>query len=275
MSERYRRVARRLLRDLGAAAAVAVWASASADAPAADPRSLMAQVYQQDRSHAVSIRARFDVYDASGQIATKKFTYRRTGSASNSKALVVFSEPQDIRGVTLLSLAQPGEPARQYIYIPATRRVRSVVAQQRSASFAGTDFTFEDIEEKNVDDFSYRLLGDREIVDGHRTYHVEATPVSATASQYKAVHYWLAQDVPVILQAELYDPQGVLVRVMHASVLRQISGIWGARRSEMRTVHTGTRTVLTVEDARFDTRLDDRLFTPAALETTSDSGTRP
>ena len=48
----------------------------------------------------------------------------------------------------------------------------------------------------------------RRRMEGHKTYKVEATPVDAARSQYKFVYYWVAQDVPVILFAEMYDAQG-------------------------------------------------------------------
>jgi hypothetical protein len=158
------------------------------------------------------------------------------------------------------------------MYVPATQRVRSVVPQERSARFIGTDFTFEDIAERVLDDFTYRLLGDAETIEGHKTYKVEATPVDRARSQYKFLYYWVAQDAPVILHAEMYDAQGRKVRVLHASGLKRESGIWGARHMEMSSVQDGTRTVLTIEEVKFNTNLDEKLFTPQGLEGAHGSG---
>ena len=71
-----------------------------------------------------------------------------------------------------------------------------------------------------------------ETVDGHKTYKVEATPVDSSRSQYKYIYYWVAQDVPVILFAEMYDAQGRKVRVLHATDLKKEggSGERGTRR---------------------------------------------
>src|ERR1019366_717485 len=176
----------------------------------------------------ITMKANFQVYDSQGHNAKKEFIFRRIGSPGNSKAEVVFTAPKEIHGVALLSVTQPGVAERQYVYTPATDRVRSVVPQERSARFIGTDFTFEDIGERVLDDFSYRLIGDAEAMDGHKTYKVEATPVDASNSQYKFIYYWVAQDVPVILFAEMYDAQGRKVRVLPATQLKREGGIWGA-----------------------------------------------
>jgi hypothetical protein len=143
--------------------------------------------------------------------------------------------------------------------------VRSVVQQERSSRFIGTDFTFEDIGERVPNDFSYKLMDDTEKIDGHKTYKVEATPVSPDRSQYKYMYYWVAQDVPVIRFAEFYDSQGNKVRVLHATGLKRENGIWGARHTEMRTPADGTRTVLTIDAVKFNTKPDEKLFTPQGM----------
>ena len=109
------------------------------------------------------------------------------------------------------------------------------------------------------------MIGAGEIVDGHKTYKVEATPVDASHSQYKYVYSWVAQDVPVVLFAEMYDAQGRKVRVLHATDLKREGGIWGARHTEMRTVQDGTRTVLTIDSVKFNTKPDEKMFTPQGL----------
>jgi hypothetical protein len=112
------------------------------------------------------------------------------------------------------------------------------------------------------------MLPAEDMMDNHRTFKVEATPVAPDRSQYKYIYYWLAQDVPCILHAEMYDQDGRMLREMHASGLRKESGIWGARKTEMRTVPDGTKTVLTIDEIHFNTGLDESLFTPEALEQT-------
>jgi len=246
-------------------APVTAMAQASVDA-----RNIMERVYGQDTSHDFTMKADFEVYDRQGQSAKKEFTYMRIGTPEDKKTLVAFTAPKEIRGVVLLSINQHGTVANQaaasqYVYTPATERVRSVVQQERSARFIGTDFTFEDIGEGVLDGFNYKLIGEADSIDGHKTYKIEATPVEQGRSQYKYIYYWVAQDVPVILFAEFYDAQGREVRVLHATTLKRENGVWGARHTEMRTVADGTRTVLTINGVKFNTKPDEKLFTPQGM----------
>jgi hypothetical protein len=232
---------------------------------AADPRKIMESVYQQSAGRNFTMKADFQVFDKQGQSTKKEFTLMRTGTAGESRTLAAFTAPKEIRGVILLTVNQRGEAASQYMYTPATQRVRSVVQQERSARFIGTDFTFEDIGERVLDDFTYRLIGDTESIDGHKTYKVEAKPMEQGRSQYKYIYYWVAQDVPVILFAEFYDAQGNKVRVLHATGLKKENGVWGARHTEMRTPTDGTRTVLTINSVKFNAQPNERVFTPQGM----------
>ncbi len=231
-----------------------------------DPRKILDAVYEQDTSRDTTMKAAFDIFDKDGHKTTKKFMLFRLGAPGDSKTLVRFTDPTEIRGVTLLSYNHKGDSDRQWLYIPATRRTRSVAARELSEKFAGTDFTYEDVQERVLDNFTYRLLSDTEVIDGHKTYKVEAKPVDASRSQYKYVYYWVAQDVPVILDAEMYDRDGKLVRELHASALKKVSGMWGARHVEMKSVEEKTRTVLTIDEAKFNQHLDEKLFAPDNLD---------
>ncbi len=254
-----------ILTAAGLCAVIALSAATFAAPDDAAARKIMEDVYKQDTSHDVTLKANFQIFDNKGFSSKKEFVLRRIGSPGDSKTLVVFTAPKEIKGVALLSINQQGTNDRQFVYTPATQRVRSVVAQERSTKFIGTDFTFEDIGERVLNDFNYILISDSETIDGHKCFKVEAVPVDPSKSQYKFVYYWIAKDVPVILHAELYDAQGREVRILHATDLKKANGIWGARHTEMRTVPDGTRTVFTIDDVKFNTKPDEKLFTPQGL----------
>jgi hypothetical protein len=246
----------------------------AAFAAAPDARTIMENVYKQGAASDVAMKASFTIFDKQGHSTKKEFNLKRVGAPGDSKTLVVFTAPAEIRGLALLSINQKGAnqkganggaSEKQYMYVPAQQRTRPVATQERTARFLGTDFTFEDIGERVLDDFSYKLLGDAEVIDGKKTYKVEAVPVDASRSQYKSIYFWVARDAPVILFAEFYGAQGQKVRVLHATDIKRENGAWGARNTEMATVADGTRTVLHIDEVKFNTKPDETLFTPDGL----------
>lgn len=255
----------RLARIAPVVFALAFVALAHSAAPAPDARAIIAGVYEQDKSHDVTFHATLNVYDASGQMKHKKFVLQRIGAPGDSKTIVRFTEPAEIRGLALLSINHAGGSDRQYLYTPAIDRVRPLSALDRSARFADSDFTYEDISERALDDFTYQFLGDTETMDNHQTYKIEVVPAAPDRSQYKFIYVWIAQDVPVILHAEMYDQQGQKIRDLRAWDIKKESGVYGARRIEISSAASHTKTDLIFDEVKFNTGLSEDLFTPDAL----------
>jgi len=233
---------------------------------AQDARKIMEGVYKQDTSRDATWRGKIDAIDKNGTLRSKKFTMRKLGGLGNSKTLARFTDPPEVRGVGLLSINQGGVADRQWIYTPAIRRVRRLAAQERRQRFIGSDFTNEDLSERVLDDYAYKLIGEGEVIDGRKTYKIEARPVSPDKSQYAYVYIWVPKDAPYTVMAEMYDKQGQKQRILKAGNLEKISGIWVAKRVEMNTPAEGTKTILTLEDIRFNTGLKEDMFTQQALE---------
>ena len=235
-------------------------------AQAQDARKIIEAVYTQDTSKDTTWRARMDVYDKQGKPRSKKFVFRKLGGLGNSKTLVRFVEPAEVRGVGLLSLNQGGASDRQWMYTPAIQRTRRIAPQERGRKFLGADFTNEDMAERVLDDFSYKIIGQGEMIEGRKTYKIEARPVSPDKSQYSYLYLWVPVDVPYTVLAEMYNKSGQRARVLKASQLEKINNVWVAKRVEVETPSEGTRTVLAIEEVKFNTGLKEGMFTQQALE---------
>ena len=94
------------------------------------------------------------------------------------------------------------------MWTPAIERDRRIALQDRSTRFFGTDFSFEDLEERDVDQYDYALLGE-ETVDGAPCWKIQSMPKQ---TQVVAVH-----------AIDRLDPQGQL-RVRADRELRQGPG---------------------------------------------------
>lgn len=238
----------------------------AATSAGADARKIMEGVYNQDNSRDAAWSAIMDVYDKKGSARQKKFLFRRLGSFGNSRTLVRFVEPAEVRGVGLLSYNQKGDKDRQWLYTPAIQRTRRIAPQERNRKFLGTDFTHEDMEERILDDFQYNIIVESEMIDGRKCYKIESHPVSADKSQYKTIYSWVPYDTPYVILAELYDDKNQKIRLYHASDLQKINGIWVAKHIEMSTPPENTKTVLSINEIKFNGGLKDDLFTQQALE---------
>ena len=131
----------------------------------------------QKRTEASSQRYEglLQVFDAKGKISDKRWSFERLGSHGHSKAVLRFTAPAEVKGVALLVVNHPDRASDQWMWTPAVERDRRIALQDRSTRFFGTDFSFEDLEERDVDQFSYELLGD-EAIDGAACWKIQSTP---------------------------------------------------------------------------------------------------
>jgi len=68
------------------------------------------------------------------------------------RSLIRFTAPADIRGTGFLVWEQPGADDERFLYLPSLGRVRRIAATESQESFVGSDFTYEDISGRELDD---------------------------------------------------------------------------------------------------------------------------
>src|ERR1700689_187269 len=96
--------------------AIPLWSAAP------DARAVMEGVYVQDKSHDMTIKANLEIFGKDGKGQKKKFVLKRIGGLGDSKTLLMFTDPSEIKGVTLLSVIHKGSPDQQWLYTPAIER---------------------------------------------------------------------------------------------------------------------------------------------------------
>jgi len=156
-------------------AVIAFSAASFAASTDASRRKIMEDVYKQDTSHDITMKANFQVFDNKGTVQKRILCFAASARPATARRWLS-SHRQRRSRACLLSINQQGTTDRQFVYTPATQRVRSVVQQERSTRFIGTDFTFEDIGERVLDDFNYSLISDAETIDGHKCSKVKPCP---------------------------------------------------------------------------------------------------
>jgi outer membrane lipoprotein-sorting protein len=203
------------------------------------------------------------VFDPKGKVSDKRWTLERIGSHGNSKMVLRFNTPAEVKGVALLVVNHPDRASDQWMWTPAIERDRRIALQDRSTRFFGTDFSFEDLEERDTNQFEYRLLG-VEQYEGSPCWKIEARPRQAKVSQYTHSYLWVTQDNYVLVQIENYKQADLVRRAKYRDV-RNVQGFWTAHTIEMADVKRQSRTILKLEKLQYNLPMKDADFTLQAL----------
>jgi hypothetical protein len=190
--------------------------------------------------------------------------YRGEPGGMRAKRLIVFDAPPEVRetGFLVWTPADPAADEERWIYLPALRKVRRVASRDRGRSFVGTDFSYEDLGEREVNEDAHVLLR-VELRDGAGHYVVESTPRDAEFPYGRRIHHVHAERLTPT-RIEYFDREGRPQKVLEAE-WEQADGVWAWRRLEMRDLASGHRTVVELSEVRHGVGLRDDVFTESSL----------
>lgn len=211
------------------------------------------------------------IFDASGKQRARelKVLTKRAGGGEE-KAISFFSAPPEVKGTAFLQWTHPGRDDEQWLYLPEFKRTRQISARLRDESFVGTDFTYRDLEILaeiagwSEEDAPATLEGE-ESIDGAPCHRISLRP-RQEGMVYERIVLWLDQSKLVARRIDFFGHDSAPVKSLSLQDIRDVGPIPTAHHLEMRTLAKGSRTVVELPEVKFDTGLDDDLFTQRYLE---------
>ena len=188
----------------------------------------------------------------------------------DSKLVVKFSTPPDIKGTGVLQIEHGESDDDLWIYLPALKKSRRLVANNKKDSFVGSDFSYGDITLPKVDQYRHTLLRSEKI-DEHDCYVVESVPATDAVkanSGYSKKVTWVRADNFVESKVEYYDLAGRLLKTQRTGrhqLVEPDKGRWFVMQREMTNHQSGHRTTITASKAEAAAIADDS-FTTRNLE---------
>lgn len=189
----------------------------------------------------------------------------------DSKLNVRFQYPADIKGTVFLEIERIDGDDDLWIYLPALKKVRRIISNNKKDSFMGSDFSYGEMLPPRIDLYNHTLLRS-ESLENQDCYVVESTPASDKVrddSGYSKKISWLRKDSALEARVEYYDLQGGLLKVQWArqpKLVEADKNRWLPQNREMTNIQTGHKTLISID--AIDTKVDvsDDMFTTRALE---------
>ncbi|MBI3028711.1 MAG: outer membrane lipoprotein-sorting protein [Candidatus Rokubacteria bacterium] len=217
--------------------------------------------------------ATFTLVSKTGQERVRKTTSvtKLQGNGVDNRQLIRFLSPPDVRGTAILLIEHSARDDDIWVYLPALKKVRRLVASNKRDSFAGTDFSYGDVIGHKVGEWEHRLVGE-EAVDGQPCYVVESVPRTEaikTSAGYARRRSWIRKDNFVMARGEYWDQAGQPLKGIRATSVQLVDPgrqKWQAMRLEAANTQTGHRTVIQYESFKANQQVRDGLFTTRHLE---------
>lgn len=210
-------------------------------------------------------RQTMELVPAKGQKRVRQLNISVLDTKGARSTLLRFTSPADIQGTGFLAIEDGRGETAQFLYLPALNRTRRIVAGQKSRSFVNTDFTFEDMERRPVDDSEHVIVGE-ELLNNVQCWVMESRPKAGTDSQYTSVRTWVARDMLLPLRADFFAGDQEPAKRYAVLRLENIQNIWTETKVVMEDLRSGHQTTLETTEIRYNTGLSESIFTQQALE---------
>jgi hypothetical protein len=222
-------------------------------ARADDARRLLVESEARHRTKTQQYAGELTVVAKDGRARKKAWRSWREGYAGDARLLIRFAGPPEVKGVSFLSIGKPAGTSDQWLYLPSMKRERRIATQDRDASFVGTDFNYEDMEEFDQTKYSVSMKGE-EVEGGEPCWIIEARPdEKAGKSLYERKVLWLRKEILFLAREDIYrkGEKEPAKRLLLTDVQR-VDGHWVARKLQMADLKKGSRTTILLLDLSFD-----------------------
>ncbi len=245
------------------------------DAEAAEltGRQIMERVDEREDGDNSTQDMEMILIDKNGSERVREIRSLRRDAGEDSESIMFFLSPADVRETGFLTYDYDGSERDddQWLYLPALKKTKRIASSDKSGSFMGSDFSYADMTERELDNYEYELLQEGE-VNGHEVWVVQAVPITEKERDetgYTKSIYWVRKDNDVVIRAKSWLERGGRNKYMEVKKLELIDGIWVATEMTMTTKKGSStlhKTVLRSSNVRFNQELPDDEFSVRRLE---------
>lgn len=203
--------------------------------------------------------------DPTGGQSVRTVVKRTLEDGNNpDKTMGIFLEPADLKGTVMLTFENSYAPDEQWLYIPSIKRTKKINAENKSGSFLGTEFSWEDISTTELSKYHYKYLRD----DGN-FWVVERTPVYSF-SGYSKEMTWVNKSNYQTEKIQYFDKKGELLKELKMTDWEKYKDrYWRSKHYEMVNFQNHRKTILELTPFKVGGAIDKESFSSLGLDRVS------
>ena len=180
----------------------------------------------------------------------------------DQKYFVYFHRPADVRKMTYMvhKHVDLKKDDDRWLYLPALSLVKRIAAGDKRTSFVGSDFLYEDISGRNLEEDTHELI---ETTD--KLFIVKNTPKKPDTVEFSYFNVAIDRKTFVPVKMDFYDKKNKLYRTIESKTIEKIQGFPTVVKSVVSNLKTGGKTEMEFSDVKYDLNLKDSIFTERYL----------
>ncbi len=187
------------------------------------------------------------------------------------KSMSIFDNPRDVKGTAMLTFSHKVGDYDQWLYLPALKRVKRISSSNKSGSFMGSEFSYEDFASREIEKYMYKYIKDERCPgDEYKEltcFVSESYPIDKKNSGYTKMVGWIDKKEYRSIKVEFYDRKSSHLKTLTFKGYKQYLGkYWRADELYMVNHQSGKSTKLLWKNYRFKTGLKKSDFNKNALK---------
>ncbi len=203
--------------------------------------------------------------NASGQKSIRDLLMKTLEGENGDKTISVFLSPADVKGTKVLGWEHADRDDDQWLYLPALKRVKRIASRNKSGSFMGSEFSYEDIGNQNPSKFTFEGEPKTVMLDGVECYQGARVPKDKNSGYTKQVTWVDTKDF-LIRKIDYYDRKEELLKTAIFYDYKQIEGVWRVGKIEMKNHQNDKSTMLIWKEDKIKAGLKDKDFNKRELK---------
>jgi outer membrane lipoprotein-sorting protein len=244
--------------------------NATADDPKA--REIMQKVDARDDGKSIEEDLLMILIDKNGKKRVRDLKSYSKDFGEDEHRIMFFKSPADVKNTAFLTYDydDPSKDDDQWLYLPALKKVKRIPSADKSGSFMGSDFSYFDMTDRDLEDYDFKLLKETK-VRGHDAWVIQAIPRNKKVikeSGYTKTVGIVRKDNFVVVRSINFMKHGKK-KYMDIKKMHQQDGVWVPDEMTMTTKkgnHTIHKTILKFDNIKVNKPLSDDLFTTRRLE---------
>ncbi|HPS59016.1 MAG TPA: outer membrane lipoprotein-sorting protein [Spirochaetota bacterium] len=198
-----------------------------------------------------------NIYKGSS-VNEKEFILMQKTTKSGDRVLITFTKPTQIKVLT--HTKKDGEDD-QWLRL-SSGKVKRIVGGDKSENFVQSHMTYEDLESRDVENYTYKTLADAKI-NGDDCYTVEAIKKSGNKTYNKYTLYVRKSDFFVV-KIDFYQ-KDKLFKSLENQNIKNTNGILTPMKIVVTMADGSGRTELVVQKVLYNIDIEDSTFSKDAL----------
>jgi hypothetical protein len=181
------------------------------------------------------------------------------------RSMMEFKTPLDVKGTKFLTHEKINENNNQWLYLPALKRIKRITSKNKSGSFMGSEFSYEDIASREPSKYDYSKEYKEIELDGIKCYKYERYPKDENSGYSKQV-VWVDTSRFLVLKMEFYDKKKELLKTATYSNYKKTGDTYRVGNILMQNYQNYKSTKLNYLEDEIHLNLDESLFTKRYLK---------